>query len=131
MDDVTDRELIMTAFQLGADLERRSFMGSILRKFGLKLTPEMIEELGNYEPGITLSGYDPLVPITEFKVPDEIIAKLMAGRPGILIIGQLTTVTKEGLIERYGLTAEEADLVDKTFDWVDWRLQRSPSPKPN
>jgi hypothetical protein len=129
MDGVSSRELIYAAFDLGTNLGRESVVSQLLGLYGLSLNPAMIKRLSCYEDGITLSGYEPFEVITSFKVPDEIIAKLLAGSPRIVIIAQLSQVTEEELLGRYKLTPEQVAIVKQAFEHGDWRLQPSLPPE--
>jgi len=126
MDDVGDAELIIAAFMLGADIQRQNLMQSILGLFKLQLTPEMVDKLAGFEPGITLFGYEKLVPITHLDLPDEIITKFLAARPRLIIAAQLIQLTKQDLASKYGLTDEEIVLVKQQFDFGVWHLRPSP-----
>jgi hypothetical protein len=126
MDDVTDRELILAAFELGVIYGRKAEVGNYLHEHGIPFTTEMVKTLMNQQ--FIYTGYEPFNPITELKVPSEVHAKLLAGRPSILIIAQLSMLTKEDLAEDYGLTHDEVEQVKTAFEFGFWRLLPSIPP---
>lgn len=123
--EVTDRELIYAAFELGANFGRTSVVGGVLSMFKINLTPEMVERLSRYRDGITLSGHEPFERITTLRVSDAIIEKLLRPSLRVVIIAQLYELSAEDLRDRFGLTPEEIDEVRKAFEYAQWRLRPS------
>lgn len=130
MEGATDRDLIIAAFLFGARIGRREAVGTMLHGYGLPVTPDMITKLDGYEPGLTLSGYEPFVPITQLEVSPAIHDKLLGKNPRILFVAQLIELTAEDLMERYELTAQEVEAVKQAFEFANWRLRPSPSESP-
>jgi hypothetical protein len=128
MEQVTDNDLIIAAVLFGARLGRREAVSTLLGGYSLDLTSEMITRLDGYQPGLTLSGYEPFAPIADLDVSADIHNKLLGKNPRILIIAQLSELTAEDLADRYELTAEEVDEVKRAFEFAQWRLRPSSSP---
>lgn len=120
MKDLTNRDFIIAAFNLGHALGKQEEVARFLEAHRIPFTATIGKQL--IDDHTLFTGYAPLYPITDLEVPDEILAKFLAGTPKILVMGELSLLTKEDLAERYKLTPEEVEEVRATYKLGGWEL---------